>query len=141
MSGAVKTIRKVIEAPATMIERNVGGPFGDILKNTAVADLKNSSVSFGNFATGIEKGKPGQAVGGFITPYVARGKEVMGEFKGGMAGDQPAPLNIAAEDPAQVADEAVKKKSRAKRQAEIDILTDRPGRGGTILTDQYTYNV
>lgn len=60
---------------------------------------------------------------------------------GGVFGN-PEPLNIAAPiDAAAVAEQDKKDKARAKRQAEIDILTDRPGRGGTILTDQYQYKV
>jgi hypothetical protein len=58
----------------------------------------------------------------------------------GLVSDQALP-NIAADDPAATAEAAKKEKARTKRQAEIDLLTDRPGRGGTILTDQYVYKV
>lgn len=59
----------------------------------------------------------------------------------GLRGEQE-PLNIAAPvDPAVKLEADKKERARVKRQAEIDILTDRPGRGGTILTDQFTYNV
>ncbi len=50
-----------------------------------------------------------------------------------------APASILAEDPAAVAADAAKKKEAARRQAEVNILTDKPGRGGTILTDNYNY--
>ena len=49
--------------------------------------------------------------------------------------------NIAVDDPAakQAADE--KNRARAKRQTQLDILQGQPGRGGTVLTDNYQYNV
>lgn len=57
----------------------------------------------------------------------------------GLAEAPKAPASILADDPAAVAEDAKKRKEAARRQAEIDILTDRPGRGGTILTDNYNY--
>jgi len=39
-----------------------------------------------------------------------------------------------------IADAKVERQ-RVRRQETINILTDRPGRGGTILTDQYQYKV
>jgi len=59
----------------------------------------------------------------------------------GLLGDT-APVDVPPPvDPVAVQAENERAKARAKRQSEIDILTDRPGRGGTILTDQYQYKV
>lgn len=131
MSGAVEIAQKVIQAPAQAIERNVGGTVGDIFKNTFSRDTANSAASLG----ALSKGK----LGGAVKPYVQRAGEIKAQVTGQ---DQQAPVNIAAPvDVAAEQDRANKERARAKRQAEIDILTDRPGRGGTILTDQYTYKV
>lgn len=71
------------------------------------------------------------------------GEKVVNPIAGGIAegmGQEPMP-NIAEEDPSAVAENAKKERARVKRQTEIDILTDRPGRGGTILTDDYSYRL
>jgi hypothetical protein len=49
--------------------------------------------------------------------------------------------NIAVQDPSVIEEANKKERERVRRQAQIDIMTDKPGRGGTILTDKYTYNV
>lgn len=132
MSGAVDLAKKAIELPANIIDRNADalGPVGKLLKNTAAKDLRNSSASLGAIGEGN--------IFGAVTPYVNRAKEVQGQ----VMGKKDEPINIAAPaDPEALANEANAERRRVKRQAEIDILTDRPGRGGTILTDKFTYNV
>lgn len=124
-----------------------------------VDDVKLLPKQPGKGAVGLMSTYAGAASGGLLGGSVYRGTakgatEGSGVVKGSMtspAGQltsetiggekKPPPATIAAEDPAVVAAESEKKKARAKRQAEIDILTDKPGRGGTVLTDQYKYNV
>jgi hypothetical protein len=120
MSGAVDFVKNIAEV----------GAFPMVAPVKAAVDLigegKNPLRSIGESAK-----KAVQTTGQILQP---------GLEGAGLASDPP-PLSIVADDPAAVADDAEKKKARAKRQAEIDIMTGQPGRGGTILTDQYTYQV
>jgi hypothetical protein len=68
-------------------------------------------------------------------------RSVVDPFMQGAGLASEPPPNIAAEDPAAVAERDRKDRARVKRQTEVDLLTGQPGRGGTILTDQYQYNV
>lgn len=119
MSGAVETVKKAVEATALPI---IAGP-------KAAFDLVTEGTN------------PFRSVGGSVKKAAGNAMDTVrpGLEGAGLVGQPPA--TIVADDPATIAAEAEKKKARAKRQAEIDILTDRPGRGGTVLTDQYTYNV
>lgn len=120
MSGAVDTVKKVAEVTALPI----------LAPARAAFDLATEGTN------------PIRSVGGSVKKAVGNVKEVaLQPFMEGAGMVPEAPLSIVGDDPAQVAADAEKKRQRAKRQAEIDILTDRPGRGGTILTDQFTYNV
>lgn len=80
-------------------------------------------------------GESGRKAAGSAMDLVSPGLE-----GAGLVNNEPLP-NIAIEDPILKAEEEKKQKARVKRQTQIDILTDKPGRGGTILTDNYTYNV
>lgn len=94
------------------------------------------------FNLAAEGKNPFRDVGDSVRTVVGNTNEVaIQPFMEGMAGEQAVPNIADPVDPAAEADKAKKERARVKRQAEIDILTDRPGRGGTILTDQYTYNV
>lgn len=116
MSGAVDTTKKVLEVAAFPVVAPAKAAF-ELAK-----DGKNPFKSLGESAR--------NAVG-----------TTVGAFMEGVKGPEH-PLNIADPiDPAVEAEKTKKERQRVKRQAEIDILTDRPGRGGTILTDQFTYNV
>lgn len=127
----------------------MSGVVENVIKPAAkvAAVMYNPAVSAGTMAVSAVKGEgTARTLGAPASAVVGGSKNIM---KGTMPAlgdlgvvDIPRVPNIAApEDPAVAEEAAKKEKARAKRQAEIDILTDRPGRGGTILTDQYTYNV
>lgn len=119
-----------------------GGPAKaakDVLKVTALPMYAGPKAAFDL----ITKGKNpirsvGESIGGAAES--AMHLATPGLEGAGLVSNEELP-NIAVEDPAAKADADKKNRARVKRQAEIDILTDRPGRGGTILTDKYTYNV
>jgi hypothetical protein len=122
MSGAVKPVANVAKA--------VYKPMVDI------AAIIPRTVA------GVASGKKGGALAGvkpLIRDFTSVGEDpisLMGEEKGPDIPDITAPPDLALE-----ADKAKKEKVRVKRQAQIDILTDKPGRGGPILTDDFTYKV
>jgi hypothetical protein len=122
MSGAVDFGKSVVQAASLPV---VAGPKAAF---DLVTDGKN----------------PLRSVGESVKTSVGAAKKIIQPGMEGLAGNPQAaaPVNIADPvDPAKLAKEQEKERQRVKRQAEIDILTDRPGRGGTILTDKYTYNV
>lgn len=81
----------------------------------------------------------GKAYSTIADDYVA---PTVGAFQSGAGMEAPeAPPSIAVEDPEVAADNEKKRRAKAARDTQVDILTDRPGRGGTILTDQYNYKV
>jgi hypothetical protein len=126
MSGAAKAVSNVGQAVAKPVV--------------------DATLSIPRTAIAVAKGEKGAALAG-IKPFV-RGFTKPGEDK--LFGPEsniatgitepiiggPAPIDVEA-----VAADNKKAAARAKRQAQIDILTDRPGRGGAILTDQYQYKV
>ena len=121
MSGAVDTTKNYLQVAAAPIYAAPKAAFDLVTKG------KNPIASVG----GTVKGAAGAAMD-LATP---------GLKEAGLVNNQPLP-NIA--DPINPAAEAAKadaERKRVKRQAEIDLLTDKPGRGGTILTDQYSYKV
>jgi hypothetical protein len=122
MSGAVDFAKNVVQATSAPITAPI----------TAVKDL-------------VTEGKnPVRSLGESAAKAVGAAKKVIapGLQGAGLGPNGAPPVNIADPvDPAKVAEDQAKERQRVKRQAEIDILTDRPGRGGTILTDKYTYNV
>lgn len=66
---------------------------------------------------------------------------VVEPFMKGAAGDQPAVPNIAADDPVAAQKAAQLQRAQAQRQVQVDTLTKQPGRGGTILSDNFGYKV
>lgn len=150
MSGAVQTVGKVAEkaldiytAPTQAIKKAVvrSGVAGEE-GNKFIGNWNSEAQYWQKGAKAVGEGK---GVSGFISGTAGSNfkdtKGQVGSFMSMINPGEPPPATIVAEDPAVVADKANKEKARAKRQAEIDILTNTPGRGGTILTDQYTYNV
>ncbi len=150
MSGAVQNIAKVVQKAQVLdlgyqateaSNRAIRG--SDFVKNDKL--LRDGAATLRDPAQdAIGAAAEGKGASGALSASAGKSssnlKRNMGNISAGI-NPQAAPATIVAEDPAAVQSEAEKKKARAKRQAEIDILTDRPGRGGTILTDQYTYNV
>jgi hypothetical protein len=119
MSGAVDAGKKVLDVTA----------FPVVAPAKAAFDLAT-------------KGKnPLKSVGESAKKAMGSGMSILDPaLEGAGLGKKELP-NIAVEDPAAKAEADKRERERIRRQAEIDILTDRPGRGGTILTDRYTYNV
>lgn len=152
MSGAVQTVAKVASKAFEVANLPEKALHRSITSSDFIQDSKFLRGTVGANRSGLQLAQEGTgAIGngkgfdGAVKATVGKSAEGvkvnMGNIKGAVSGDPAAPQTIVAEDPATVAAEAEKKKARAKRQAEIDILTNKPGRGGTVLTDQYTYNV
>ena len=102
------------------------------------------------YAGAITGGVLGGAAAQKTTKSISEGASIVSGVKSGTmqtaqtAGiiDSPEPLpSVVIEDPAQVAERDKMEKARARRQAQIDLQKGQPGRGGTILTDQYRYNL
>lgn len=120
MSGAVETVKDTVTAISAPIWAPPKAAFD------FVTDGKN----------------PVRSAGESLKKAVGSGmKAIQPGLEGAGLGQKPLPNIADPVDPAALAEQQRKERNRVKRQAEIDILTDRPGRGGTILTDQYTYNV
>lgn len=126
MSGAVKTAANAFMSPV------------------------NAAISFGKSAAkGNDLGMLARdTVRGSINPVLHANDYGVGGINAnpgtessGIFGAPDKLPDITIEDPAAVAEADRKNRARVKRQAEIDILTDRPGRGGTVLTDNYSYKV
>lgn len=150
MGGAVKTVAKaatkyqevMVTNPANALLRNAPKFLKEDKYGGAVLNQVSNITNAGRLHTkAVEDGKsPTDVVKAGVNPGLANSKKTLGIFKQDiMGGEEAPPVSIVAEDPAAVAADAKKKKEAARRQAEIDILTDRPGRGGTILTDNYNY--
>jgi hypothetical protein len=122
MSGAVQAVKSVAQTGYDI----------------SVAPVRGAIDTVQSLGRGEGLGKAlGKGVKANVAPYVDLGKGIVGGAMG-----EPETPNIADPiDPAKVDAENKKERARVKRQAEIDILTDRPGRGGTILTDNYQYKV
>lgn len=118
MSGAVKTVQKVAEATPVY----------------AGAKAVTNLVMHGT--------NPLRDAGGTLGNALGNAKETLVKplMEGISGGPQDIP-SVAAEDPSAVAAADKKAQAAAKRQTQIDILTKKPGRGGTILTDNYQYQV
>lgn len=101
----------------------------------ATASLVGGVVKDG--AAGIKA--PVKDVVSGVKSGISVGKEFAQDV-GALPPDPEVP-NIAADDPGETAEQARLAKARARRQAEVDLLTGQPGRGGTILTDNYNYQV
>lgn len=122
MGGAVGTVaKKAVEIAATPYTATT---------QMAVAAAKGEGLNKSIF-------KPISSAASNTRDIVSNTTAALDEA--GIVAAPSSPASIVAADPAIAAAEAAKKKEAARRQAEIDILTDRPGRGGTILTDNYNY--
>lgn len=123
MGGAVNQVAKaaaVVASPVVATAQMAGNlASGESLKDSILSPVR----------TIVEGGK------GTAKIAAAGGQEV------GLLPKPPEGINIGMVDPAQAKTDDSAARARAKRQAEIDLLTDRPGRGGTILTDNYSYKV
>lgn len=134
MGGAVDTVKKVFSAAATVanplagVAAQVGGK---IIQSGDPSGVQARDV-FAPIAAGRTLVEGGKAA---VQGGISVGQEI------GLLPEDPTAPNIAAEDPAARASADAKARARAKRQAEVDILTGTPGRGGTILTDNYDYKV
>jgi hypothetical protein len=141
MGGAVKSVA----AAAAPIKDIVATPFLSPVANPlqALQTVKGGLAAGKKLVNGGSLG--GSAAAGVKTtfaPGVKAAAGVAGDFAGGVIGGEQEVADPGTPiDPNAVAEANKKEKARARRQAEIDILTDRPGRGGTILTDQYQYKV
>lgn len=143
MSGVVNNLKNAGNTVVNDV-KNIGTDVvhGQVLKGvgdivgTAV-DVGASVVSGGQLTDTVhgathpgDKGIVGGAAAGF-NESGGLGQALMG---------QPAQVpNIAIQDPTAVAAQQTAQRAAAVRQAQIDQQTNMPGRGGTILTNNYQY--
>lgn len=71
----------------------------------------------------------GEAIGKSIKPGVEGAMSIVGGFERGLVGDQPSPSL-----PDVGTGMTVEERERLRREQEISILRDRPGRSATILS-------
>lgn len=120
MSGAVNTVKDVgtaLSAPMWMAPK----------------------AAFNLVAHGTN---PMRDVGDSIKTVAGAAKKgVVNPIMQGAGLSQPELPTIAPEDPGAAATAAAQARAAAARQVQIDTLTNKPGRGGTILTDSYQYRV
>lgn len=140
MGGAVNTVLTAAKDATNKVDKVTSDVAGKVFGNfgKSVVGLKSRwgtqdatqhFDAFKNLANG-------EGLSGFVKPYRERFASVVGEIKG----DKPPPV-VAVEDPVVVADRAKAEKEKARRQTQTDILTGQPGRGGTILTNDYGYKL
>ena len=138
----------------------MGGAIGTVAKAAANVFMTpvNAAASAGSGILDAVTGKgdlgdiPGKTIRGTFNPVIRPNSYGFGgivEKKGagnkdegilpGKAGpDVPDVPSIIAADPAAVAADAKKQKEAARRKAEIDILTDQPGRGGVTANNNFS---
>lgn len=137
MGGVVET---AVKAAAPIAAGPLGFLGGNMLGEGIANTISNSSNGPQSTSTGALNPKnAGRNVVNGVKGALDAVKQ--GAVDVGILRAPPEDLNIAAEDPNAISEKDAAARARAKRQAQIDILTDRPGRGGTILTDQYQYKV
>lgn len=137
MSGVVEGAKKVGEAVAdvaSMPFTGVPNPLQLVQMGKGVYKGAKGIAQKG-LGKGIGEGTRA-AYGPGVSQIAAQGSGAVG----GILGEKEVP-SVVADDPAERARKDREERARVRRQAEIDILTDRPGRGGTILTDSYKYKV
>jgi len=119
--------RDAIEAPEKAIAKAAGAYFG-LMTGGVIGGVAGK-----NTATNLTEGKS------VVRSTVSGGAKALQDFN---IVDKPEEIKpIQADDPAAVAAAAEKEKARKARQFQIDTMTGQPGRGGTILTDNYQYKV
>lgn len=123
MSGAVDTVKDV--GRTVLAPMYIPAKAGYDLVTKGANPIKT---------TGQEIGKDVNTVKGKAVDPLVQG------ISSGMGVNSDLP-NIAVDDPAAKAQADAQARARTKRQTEIDILKGQPGRGGTVLTDNYQYNV
>lgn len=126
MGGAVNKVFQVAQAVASPVTA-AGMEVGKRLVNEE--DISPRGVALAQIKSGVSLAKEGAG------EAVNVGRDV------GLLSQKPNIQNIGEDSPADTAEADKVARARAKRQAQVDILTDRPGRGGTILTDNYSYQV
>ncbi len=126
MSGAIEAVKKVAQMG---YDTGVGG------LRSAQSLAQGNSVSDA-FNAGAGRGIKGD---------VAGIKSIAGPIVGGVVqdfkGDPDNVPNVAAADPAAQSAEAARQRAVAQRQEQINAQNNKPGRGGTILTDNFQYKV
>lgn len=123
MSGAVSSISKVGNA---------------VWQGAKTAYDYNPYLIVGRTVSAMSHGDSlGQSLGSGIAPAVDNTKNLVS----GIMGSSAAPPNIATPDPAAIAAASKQAQIAAMRQAQIDAQSNSPSRGGTVLTDNYSYRV
>lgn len=126
MGGVVNTVRKVADPFITQVRKDVVG--------MAMSGPKAiQSLSRGE---GLQK-----AISANLHSSLDPGLDLVKGAKSAFTGEDKNVPNIAAEDPELKAQRDQAARARAKRQEEVNLLTGQPGRGGTVLTDNYNYKV
>lgn len=119
MSGAVNTVKDVVTAASAPIWMPYKAGFNLVAHGT----------------------NPFRDVGDSIhTAAGAASQSVVKPIMDGITPQKPLP-DITAPDPNAVMSQQQAARHAAARQMQIDTMTSKPGRGGTILTDNFQYKV
>ncbi len=118
MSGAVDFVKPIVEAATSPVWIAPKAAFN------LVTEGKNPIKDVG------------ESVGTVIKDI---SKSTVEPFMSGLQGDKKPVPNIAVQDPNAVKAQNEAQRAAAVRQAQVDQMTSTPGRGGTILTDNYNY--
>lgn len=109
---------------------------------TSLGDFNRTSQEqlykpIAGFVGSLSKGESvGSAVGALISPT----KNQVGGWISDVKGKPGAQQTVNTPDPAAIAAQNDAQRAAAGRQAQIDTANTAPGRGGTILTQNYRYN-
>lgn len=112
--------------------------------NQVIADTKGTVMApIAGIKTLVNGGSLGDAAGtafhSAFDPGIALVKDI-GEGTGALHKAAPPPALGYSQTPQDYAAKQAAQRAAAARQSQIDTQTQTPGRGGTILTDNYRYN-
>ena len=138
VEGAKEVANKVIPVanPIAVATKTLTRNAPDFIKNDKFFGRTGVLNQFDNLAdlpANTMKGiTSGQGITQGLKPIIANSKQTYGKVMGEIKGEQAPLPTVAPQDPAAAADADRKAKIAAKRKAHVDLLTDRPGRGGIL---------
>lgn len=144
MSGVVNTVKNTASSVGSAAADTVGDIFKNPIKGLGEAGSMYVGTMTGGAFSGLaaQKTAKGVAEGNGIIPSASAANQSVLTSTGlgdTIFGAKPTAPNITVQDPNAVASQQAAARAAAARQAQIDQKTSTPGRGGTILTDNYQY--
>ncbi len=147
MGGVAKAIGQV----ASVVTKIDNTPMNAVVRNlpkfiTGDKGLGHIATESQQFMSGSERAANALAAGksptesgrDMIDPVISNIKKSVNLIQG--KSDAP-PASIVAADPVAIEAQNKAQRAAAARQSQIDNQTQSPGRGGTILTNNYRYNI